>query len=46
MDLLVNAVIADNARRLIRDDSGLEDSEGNAEPPAYLKAMNVIENAL
>ena len=46
MDLVVNAVIADNARRLIRDDSGLEESEANAEPPAYLKAMNVIENAL
>ena len=46
MDLLVNAVIADNARRLIRDDNGIEEPETSDEPPAYLKAMNVIENAL
>ena len=46
MDLLVNAVVADNARRLIRDDNGIEEPETNDEPPAYLKAMNVIENAL
>ena len=46
MDLLVNAVIADNARRLIRDDNGIEEQDTADEPPAYLKAMNVIENAL
>jgi hypothetical protein len=46
MDLIVNAVIADNARRLIRGDSGLEDMEVDDDPPAYLRAMNVIENAL
>ncbi|QNG26457.1 hypothetical protein [Synechococcus sp. HK01-R] len=46
MDLMVNAVIADNARRLIRDDAVLDDLEATGEPPAYLKAMNVIENAL
>ena len=46
MDLIVNAVIADNARRLIRGDSGLEDMEVDDYPPAYLRAMNVIENAL
>jgi len=46
MDLVVNAVIADNARRLIRDDGGLEELESSGEPPAYLRAMNVIENAL
>ena len=45
IDLIANAVIADNARRLIRGDSGLEDVETN-DPPAYLRAMNVIENAL
>jgi hypothetical protein len=39
-------VVADNARRLIRDDNGIEEPETNDEPPAYLKAMNVIENAL
>jgi hypothetical protein len=46
MDLIVNAVIADNARRLIRGDSGFEDMEVDDDPPAYLRAMNVIENAL
>ena len=46
IDLIVNAVIADNARRLIRGDSGLEDMEVDNDPPAYLRAMNVIENAL
>jgi hypothetical protein len=46
MDLVVNAVIADNARRLTHDDSSLEELEATAEPPAYLRAMNVIENAL
>ena len=46
MDLIVNAVIADNAQRLIRGDSGLEDMEVDDDPPAYLRAMNVIENAL
>ena len=46
MDLLVNAVVADNARRLIGDDNGLEEQDGANKTPAYLKAMNVIENAL
>ena len=45
MDLLVNAVVADNAR-LIGDDNGLEEQDGVNETPAYLRAMNVIENAL
>ena len=45
MDLLVNAVVADNARRLIGDDNGLEEQDG-VKKPAYLRAMNVIENAL
>jgi hypothetical protein len=39
-------VIADNARRLIRDDSSLEELDAATEPPAYLRAMNVIETAL
>ena len=46
MDLIVNAVIADNARKAIRDDLALDESEESGEPPAYLRAMNVIENAL
>ena len=46
MDLLINAVIADNARKSIRDDLALDDSQDSAQPPAYLRAMNVIETAL
>jgi len=44
LELLANAVIADNARRAIPDDSNQEDGDANADIPAYLKAMNVIEN--
>ena len=46
MDLIVNAVIADNARKAIRDDLALEEGSEVSEPPAYLRAMNVIETAL
>ena len=46
IDLIVNAVIADNGRRAIRDDSFLNDSEVVDKPPAYLRAMNVIETSL
>jgi len=46
MDLIVNAVIADNARKAIRDDLALEEGSEASEPPAYLRAMNVIETAL
>ena len=46
MELIVNAVIADNARRAIQDDSFLNDSESLDKTPAYLKAMNVIERSL
>jgi hypothetical protein len=42
--LLANAVIADNARRAIPDDSNLDETGSGEETPAYLKAMNVIEN--
>jgi hypothetical protein len=44
LELLANAVIADNARRAIPDDNLTEDSETSEETPAYLRAMNVIEN--
>ncbi|MCP9927970.1 hypothetical protein [Cyanobium sp. CH-040] len=44
LELLANAVVADNARRAIPDDSGSDESESSEEIPAYLKAMNVIEN--
>ncbi|MGC6483020.1 MAG: hypothetical protein ACON4T_05585 [Synechococcus sp.] len=46
MDLVIHAVIADNARKSIRDDLALDDSQDSDEPPAYLRAMNVIETAL
>ena len=42
--LLANAVIADNARRAIPDDSNQEDGADNKDSPAYLKVMDVIEN--
>ncbi len=44
LELLANAVIADNARQAIRDDSGLDEGGDSANIPAYLQAMNVIEN--
>ncbi len=44
LELLANAVIADNARRAIPDDSSNDESDANADTPAYLRAMNVIEN--
>lgn len=46
IDLIIHAVIADNARKSIRDDLALDDSEEDAHPPAYLRAMNVIEATL
>jgi hypothetical protein len=42
--LLANAVIADNARRVVPDDNTGDDSVSNEDTPAYLRAMNVIEN--
>lgn len=44
LELLANAVIADNARRAIPDDTILDDSDTSEDTPAYLRAMNVIEN--
>lgn len=44
LELVANAVIADNARRAIPDDSIGEETDSGEETPAYLKAMNVIEN--
>ena len=45
LDLVVNAVIADNARRAMRRDVDLEES-GESGIPAYLKLMDVIETSL
>ncbi len=44
LEFVVSAVIADNARRTVNDDSFLEDAEEPDNTPAYLQAMNVIEN--
>jgi len=45
LDLVVNAVIADNARRAIRGDVQLEDNDtGNAAD--YLQLMDSIESQL
>ncbi|MEO1001897.1 MAG: hypothetical protein AAFX65_02150 [Cyanobacteria bacterium J06638_7] len=44
LELVANAVIADNARRAVPDDTISEDLDSGEESPAYLKAMNVIEN--
>ncbi|MEM8641602.1 MAG: hypothetical protein AAGG51_22710 [Cyanobacteria bacterium P01_G01_bin.54] len=43
VELVANAVIADNARKAIRDDSLWDDPETTDDIPAYLQAMNVIE---
>lgn len=41
---LANAVIADNARKAISGDGGLDEEHDPNDIPAYLQAMNVIEN--
>jgi hypothetical protein len=37
-------VIADNARKAINDDNFFDETEEQDDIPAYLQAMNVIEN--
>ena len=44
LELISNAVIAENAKRAIFDDSG-EDREVRPEDPAYLQVMDCIEQA-
>ena len=44
LQLLANAVIANNARRVIPDDSSQEDGDDSKDSPAYLRVMNTIEN--
>ena len=44
LDLLATAVIADNARKAALDDTFSDDQLGQDHVPAYLQAMNVIEN--
>ena len=43
LELISNAVIADNARKAIRDDNSIEEREFNADTPAYLRVMDCIE---
>lgn len=45
VDLFVNAVIAENARKFIYEDSGLEGRSVREDDPAYLRAMDLIESA-
>lgn len=44
LTLLANAVIADNARRAVPDDSSPEESGEGRDSPAYLRVMSAIEN--
>ena len=45
LELVANAVIADNARKAIHDDDSCLDNDDDPDNlPAYLKMMNVIEN--
>lgn len=44
LELLANAVVADNARKAINDDSFTDENEDPDKIPPYLKMMNVIEN--
>ncbi|MEL6222280.1 MAG: hypothetical protein AAFQ57_00340 [Cyanobacteria bacterium J06626_14] len=43
LDLLVNAAIADIARKAIQDDSGLEEELDDNNDPAYIRVMRSIE---
>lgn len=45
LDLVVNAVIADNARRAMRGEMNLDESASNS-GPAYLQLMEAIESQL
>ena len=45
LDLVVNAVIADNASRAMRDDMSIEEN-GADQGPAYLRLMEAIESQL
>ena len=45
LELLANAVIADNARKYINDENAIEEREIQAEDPAYLQVMTSIEQS-
>ncbi|MEL7330544.1 MAG: hypothetical protein AAGJ69_12050, partial [Cyanobacteria bacterium J06559_1] len=44
LEFVANAVIADNARKTLNDDSFLDENEEKDNTPTYLRAMSVIEN--
>ncbi len=44
LELISNAVIADNARKAIRDDNSIEEREFKPDAPAYLRVMDYIEH--
>lgn len=45
LELLANAIIADNARKAIQDDD-VEETTTQADDPAYLQAMDSIEHSM
>ncbi|MBE9041892.1 hypothetical protein IQ235_14000 [Oscillatoriales cyanobacterium LEGE 11467] len=46
IDLLTNAVIADNARKYILDENAIEEREVQTNDPAYMQVMNSIEHSV
>lgn len=43
LELISNAVIANNAKKAIRDEIGIEEREIQPDDPAYLQVMDYIE---
>lgn len=46
MELIVNAIIADNAKKAIYQENGTEERQVKPDDPAYIRAMNSIEAGL
>lgn len=44
VEFILKAVIADNARRVIHDENGIEERKVEPSDPAYIRAMNSIES--
>ena len=44
LELISNAVIANNAKKAIRDDNSIEEREVQPDDPAYLQVMDCIEH--
>lgn len=43
LELISNAVLADNAKKALRDDNSMEEREVQPDDPAYLQVMDLIE---